>query len=156
MRGPAVLRAVLAGAAATLALGGCGGGDDGGDGSSGAVLTIQAVPEASSTGPEADRIRRAFAAVEAAGLDAGNQRDGTAACEQLQCFARIVSDEVSISAWADDDAAEKASEHHVGHLGVTFVTSRVPRAEQAAYLRAIRGAVTERERGTAGDAGSAK
>lgn len=139
-RGPSARRAATAaGVALALALGGCGG-DDGGDEASGPLLTIEAIPTPSKTGPEADRIRRAFAALDAADLEARNRRDATAACEQLECFTRIASDEVTITAWADSDTAARASEHHVGTLGVTFVSSRVTRDEQAAYLEAIRGA----------------
>lgn len=139
VRSSAVLRAAGAGLAAALALGGCG--DDGGGEASGPVLTIQATPAPSTDGPEARVIRKAFAALEAADLPAENQRDGTDACEQLACFTRIVSDEVTISAWQDADAAAEAAERNVKNYGVTFVTSRVPRDGQARYLRVIRDAI---------------
>lgn len=127
-----MLRAVAAGVAAALVLGGCG------DDASGPTLTIEATAVPSSTGPEAAAVRKAFAALDAADLAAANQRDGTGVCEQLGCFTRIVSDDVTISAWLDGDAAAGAAERRVGTFGVTFVSSRVPRAEQAAYLRVIR------------------
>lgn len=131
----AVVRSAAVAATAALALAGCGGGDDD---ASAPLLTIEAIPAPSRDGPEAQALRKAFAGLRAADLAASNQRDGTAACEQLECFARIVSDEVTITAWADSDTAARSSERHVGTLGVTFVSSRVPRDEQAAYLRAIR------------------
>lgn len=125
-------------AAALFALVGCGGDDDVADGP---VLTIEAIQEPSSRGPEAALVRRAFAALDDAGLDVSGRRDRIDVCEQLLCVARTTSKAVTITAWPDADTAARVADRSVGTLGVTFASGAVPRDEQGAYVRAIRRAL---------------
>lgn len=125
-------------AAALLALSGCGGDDDVADGP---VLTIEAIQEPSSRGPEAALVRRAFAAMEEAGLDVSGRRDRLDACEQLRCVARTTADRVTVTAWPDADTAARVAQRSVGTLGVTFAAGEVSTADQRTYLRAVRRAL---------------
>ena len=125
-------------ATAALALAGCGGDDDVAEGP---VLTIEAIQEPSNRGPEAALVRRAFAALDDAGLDVSGRRDRIDVCEQLRCVARTTADRVTVTAWPDADTAARVAERNVGTLGITFAADAVPRAEQAAYVRAVRRAL---------------
>lgn len=125
-------------ATTVLALAGCGGDDDVAEGP---VLTIEAIQEPSTRGPEAALVRRAFRALDDAGLDVSGRRDRIDVCQQLRCVARTTSDRVTITAWPDADTASRVADRSVGTLGVTFAAGAVPRAEQAGYVRAIRRAL---------------
>lgn len=116
---------------------GCGGGGDEAV-VDGAVLTIEAIQEPSTRGPEAAQVRRAFAGVAAAGLEATRRRDRLEVCEQLRCVARTASDQVTITFWPDDATAERVADRSVGRLGVTFASGEVAADERDDYLEAIR------------------